>query len=202
MGRNSQNSVGMDGASPGRIPPETGVGRCWGTHLEEAILHGAVKQLAVELPHVEAVLHGDHGRDRGAHVAARGVPLHLLAHEVLGGGQRLHFVHVEELELPVERLEPREHHVLALRRPEDLVGRLALERAQLLNATELVLHRVEGNVRPRSVTCASNCSAAAQPHRAKPIRTGKCTASHHALLYETLLVKPATDTGSTLVSLP
>mmetsp|Transcript_6031 Transcript_6031/g.15378 ORF Transcript_6031/g.15378 Transcript_6031/m.15378 type:complete len:771 (+) Transcript_6031:499-2811(+) len=122
--------------------------------LVEPLLPVLIQQLAVEGPHVEAVLHLVHGGHGGGHVAPRGVPLHVRRHEVLRRGHGLHLVHVEELELAVHGLEPRQHHHLALRRPEQVVRRLVLDGADQLHLVDgavLVDHGVEGHVGARAV---------------------------------------------------
>ncbi len=77
--------------------------------------HGApVERGAIEEPDVKAVLHLVDGGDAGGHVAPRGIPLDVGAHEVLRRAVGLHVVHAKELQLPIHGLQASQHQVLAL----------------------------------------------------------------------------------------
>ena len=58
-----------------------------------------------------------------------GVPLHVGGHEVLCRCQDLKLVNIEELQLAVECLEPRQHDVVAVGGPVDAVDSLVGQRA-------------------------------------------------------------------------
>eukprot|EP00982_Pelagococcus_subviridis_P000607 5137-Pelagococcus_subviridis.AAC.2 len=95
-----------------------------------------------------------HGRHRGCDVSPSRVPLDVRRHEVLRARHRLHLVDVEELKLAVHRLQAREDDRLALRRPEEVVRGLVLQRADELNLIDrggVVDHGVKRDVGPRAV---------------------------------------------------
>mmetsp|Transcript_25661 Transcript_25661/g.45687 ORF Transcript_25661/g.45687 Transcript_25661/m.45687 type:complete len:478 (-) Transcript_25661:347-1780(-) len=93
-----------------------------------------------------------HVRHARGNVTPRRVPVHISRHKVFASRHRLHLVHVEKLQLPVQRLEPRQHNVLALRRPKQRVAGLAVQRLQRLHhMLGAVLHRVKRHVGARAV---------------------------------------------------
>mmetsp|Transcript_18275 Transcript_18275/g.61121 ORF Transcript_18275/g.61121 Transcript_18275/m.61121 type:complete len:490 (+) Transcript_18275:43-1512(+) len=96
--------------------------------LVELVLEVAPEELALGGPEAVAVLRlvPPVGHARG-HVAARGVPLDVRAHEVLVLPHGLLLVAVVPLELPAELVEAREEEHLPLGRPVERVGRPPLE---------------------------------------------------------------------------